>query len=218
MTVDQAIVPQLQVVRTRVALIDLDGHPSVPGAVYVSDALQTCKVTPTYNAGAEIKEANAAGTTYIDYVAPPSLVKGVLTMAFLTTDPYLMSILQSQGEALAGSFGIGWKYPKIGPQEGQLSLEFWTLRVHDGVVDATYPYAHWAMPYVKNVQIGDRDFAAAAGLSNLTGELYENQNWFDGPANDWPATAEPADAMAQWVTATTLPDVSTGAPDLVVAS
>lgn len=207
--VPEARVPQVNVIRTRVALLDLNGSPHVgANSSYVSDALSTATLSPQYEAGDEIKEKNANGVVLLDYQADPSMLRADLSMEFITTDPILMQILQSQGKSLAGAFGIGWAYPPIGAQAGQLSIEFWALRINGGVVDSTYPYAHWALPYVKNMQLGDRNFAAANGKSVFSAQCYENQNWFDGPGNDWPTDAEPADRVAQWVTATSIPAVS----------
>ena len=209
--------PQLYACRTRVSKNDADGSPTVGvGASYVSDALLKATLTPNYDPGTEVKEVNGCGSNFINVPGKPSLVRGDLTLEFLTPDPYLHAILLSGGVLLSpGSGGVGFAYPPIGPVgDESVAIELWTQRIVDGALSTVHPYAHWAIPKVTNVQLGARDFTNAAQHSLLSATCFENANWFDGPANDFDAES---DRIAQWIPAGTLPTAACG-PSTVVAS
>lgn len=201
--VAQVCLPQVQACAIRVALLDTTGKPTGgASASYVSNALVKATIKPVYQDGAEIKEDNACGTTLVDFLSDSTLVRADVDFDFLTPDPYLHSIFLSGGEVLTGAWGTGWAYPPIGVLTGQLSVEMWAKRINAGIADQTFPYARWVLPLVKNVRLGDRELSNTAQHSLLTGQCYENANWFDGPANDWPASS---DRIAQWIPVATIP-------------
>jgi hypothetical protein len=184
--------------------------------VYVSDALAKATLTPVYDAGDEVKEKNACGATFIDVLADPTFVRADLSLDFLSPDPYLHAILLSQGVLLSPvSGGVGFAFPPIGQVTGNgVSIELFTQRMVDGALSTVHPYAHWALPRVKSLQLGARDFTNAAQHSLITGQCNENDNWFDGPLNDFDAES---DRVAQWIPSDTLPTANCG-PSTVVAS
>jgi len=181
---------------------------------YVSDCLSKFTCTPNYQAGQEIKEDNACGSTFIDYLAPASLTRGNLDIDLLAPDPNLLKMLSFASKRLTGAWGTGWAMPPLGAVSGQCAIELWALRINNGKLDPSFPYAHWIFPYVKNVQFGAKEFSNSAQHTLVTGECYENANFFDGPQNDWPTDS---DRFAQWIPVTTLPTAD-GTFDTVVAS
>lgn len=204
-------IPQLFVCRTRVSTLAPDG---TPGAVYVSDALQKATLTPVYDAGDEIKEKNGCGATFIDVLADPTFVRCDLSLDFLTPDPYLHAILISQGTLLTGAFGAGFAFPPIGQVTSDgVSIELFTGRYDAGALSAVHPYAQWALPKVRSMQLGARDFTNAAQHSVITGQCNENTNWGSGPATDFDAAS---DRVAQWIPCATLPDATCG-PSLITS-
>jgi hypothetical protein len=207
--------PQVQACAVRVALLDSDGSPSGgASASYITDALVKCTVTPVYEDGAQVTEQNACGNTYLDYRSDDTLTRGDIELDFLTPDPKLHAILISQGSVLTGAWGEGWAYPPIGTLSGQLSLELWAKRINNGILDPSFPYARWAIPLCKNMRLGAREFSNTPQHSLINGQCYENENWFDGPANDWPSSS---DRIAQWIPVTSLPTID-GTYDSVTAS
>lgn len=208
---------QLQVCAVRVCALELDGTP-LPGAgsMYVTNAMATATLTPVYNAGSEIKENNACGETLIDFLDDATLVRGDLTMDFLLPDPYLMKVLVSQGALLTPvGGGVGFAYPPIGKVTGQISIELFAKRVIKGVQSAVHPWAHWALPYVKGVQLGARTFDSTNAQHTLiSAQCYESAKFFDGPANDW---VGPSDRFAQQIPVDAIPTPACG-PLAVIAS
>lgn len=209
--------PQVHACVIRVTALEADGVP-LPGAsnMYVSDALTTLTIKPVYTDGDEIEEKNACGTVGVNYKAQDSFKRADFDLELLTPDPYLHSLLIPGSELLnPSSGGVGFAYPSIGavPEYG-VSIELWAKRIDDGALDATNPYAWWALPNARNMRLGDREFAASAQKSPISGQLYENVNWFDGPSNDWEAAS---DRVAQWIPTSTLPTVSCGFTTLVAS-
>lgn len=202
--VGQICTPQLQCCAVRVTALNLNGSTVIgASSSYVTDSMVKITLKPNYQAGDEIKEKNACGTVYVDYLSPPSFVRDDLDLDFASDDPQLLSILVPQGGILSVGGAVGFAGPPIGVQSGQCGIELWTKRVSGGVVDPTFPYAHWLFPYVNNVQLGNREFSSTAGHTLLSGEAVENTNWFDGPANDWPAVG--SNRSHQWIPTATLP-------------
>jgi hypothetical protein len=201
----QVCQPQIKVCAIRVALLATDGKPAGgASSMYVSKALATATLSPQYDDGTETSEKNACGEVLLSDKTEPSFLRADISLDFLNTDPYLLSILQPQSDLLTGAWGEGWAMPPIGALSGQASLELWATKVNDGTTDLDYPYAWWAFPLVKNLKMGDKEYSANAQHTILTGQCYENSNWFDGPNNDWPTSS---DRCAQWIPATTLPTI-----------
>ncbi len=185
------------------------------GTSYVSDSLSKLTITPNYEEGDEITEKNACGTSYVDYLSPASLTRINIDLDFLTPDPNLINTISTETERLTGAWGVGWGYPAFGDVSGQCAIELWANRINNGKLDPTFPYAHWILPYVKNIRFGAREFSNTVQHTVLTAEGYENSNFFDGPANDWPTAS---DRAAMWVPTATLPTNTTGALTAVVGS
>lgn len=206
---------QVQVCALRVARLEADGVP-LPGAnnLYVTESLQTLEVTPVYEDGDEIREKNACGTVCVNFQGDDSLLRYDAALTICTPDPQLMELLGG-GDVLTDGAKVGYAYPAIGAiAPDDISIEFWTKLVNDGVQDPETPWAHWAMPLVKNRRWGQKTFANGAVLPQLSGRAFENLNWFDGPGNDFNADTSRA---LQWLPATDLPDVACGYQTLVAS-
>lgn len=209
---------QLHVCAFRVCDLDVDGSPLV-GAdnLYVSNALAVATLKPVYSPGSEIKEDNACGETIIDFLDDPTLVRADVDLDFITPDPYLHAILIANSVLLTGpAGGAGWGFPPVGKVTGNgVSIEMFAKRIVAGSVSAVHPYAHWALPKVRSLQLGDRQFSGTAvGHSLITGQCNENENWGDGPVNDFDAAS---DRIAQWIPVDAVPATACG-PAAVVAS
>lgn len=210
MAVADDCIPQLQACRIRVADLGATGAPVIgAGHVYVTDAFQKVTLSPQYQDGDEITEKNACGATFIDFLADPSFTRVDISLDLLTPDPYLHKMLVAGSVLLTlGDTSVGWAFPPVGEVTGNgVSIEVWCKRVSDGALSQVHPYAHWAMPLVRSMRVGDKEFSSTAQHSLLTGQCNENANWGDGPGNDFDAES---DRCAQWIPTDTLPDVSCG--------
>lgn len=186
--------PQVQACAMRVARLDTDGVP-LPGAsnLYVTDALVSLDVSPVYTDGDEIEEKNANGDVCVSYVSDDSFKRYDVTLSLCTPDPELVEMLTDGGTVLTSGAATGYAGPSIGTLTGDgMSIELWSKRITDGILDVTYPYARWVYPRVKNLRLGSYQHANGAILPQITGRAYENPNWFDGPANDWPVASDRA--------------------------
>lgn len=203
MALGQLCIPQVQCCAVRVTALNLDGSTVVgASSSYVTDSMVKVTMKPVYVTGDEIKESNACGASYVDFVSPPTKTRDDIEFDFLTEDPNLLSIMIPQGAVLTSGGATGFAGPPIGQQSGQCAVELWTKRINGGVVDPTFPYAHWLFPYVNNLQEGDHEFSSTVGHLILSGQALENQNFFDGPANDWPVASN---RTHQWLPTATLP-------------
>lgn len=207
--------PQLHGVRIRLAKLDGSGVPD-PGAgnLIVSKALTQMTFSPVYEDGDETTVKNASGEICLDYRGPDNLRRGDFNIVICSFDPYLHSFLGG-GDTLTNGDAVGMRAPAIGAVTGNgISVELWTKRINDGDLDVDYPYAWHAFPKVKNLRMGEVTFQNGETLPAFSGQMYENVNWYDGPANDWPATS---DRMHQWLPTTSLPAITDGTVELAAS-
>jgi hypothetical protein len=201
--------PQVQACAIRVTQLDAAGSPlGGASALYTSDALTTLTASPQYEDADEITEKNACGTVCVDYKGDDSFKRLDIDLTICTVDPYLHQLLSQSGDTLTDGEAIGFAYPPLGALVGDgISIELWSKRILNGALDPDFPYAWWALPLVKNLRLGDREFANSAQASPFTGQANENPNWLDGPLNDWPVAS---DRVLQFIPTTELPDIQCG--------
>lgn len=203
-------IPQLHCCAMRVGLLDTDGTPLTGGGnVYTTDLFQKITVTPVYQDGDEIQEKNACGATAIDYLGDPTFVRADVEVDLITPDPTLHSMLISGSSLLSPvSGGVGWQFPKVGIVTGDgVGVEFWTKRVTGGALSQVHPYAHWALPRVRSMRLGAREFSGTAQHAIISGQGNENANWDTGPGTDFD---EDSTAVAQWIPADDFPVATCG--------
>lgn len=105
---------------------------------------------------------------------------------------------------------LGYRAPETGadPTPNGVSIELWSAAVDNAALTAGYPYIHWAIPraYLKlsdNMTLSGTDPL----LPSFEGWANQNQNWGNGPADDWTVQS---DRVWQFVRTTTLPDLTPG--------
>lgn len=203
--------PQVQALRLRVALLDTNGvpHPGA-GGLYCTDQLVKVAWKPVYEDGAEITRKNGSGQTCVNYRGPDSFKRADVEITLCAPNPALVALLTG-GSVLTNGSKVGFATPYIGALPTRyLSLEWWTIRVNDGIADPDYPYCRWVAPMAKNLRLSDKSFEDDAQDTVIQGQLYENSNWYNGPTGDWP-TAVATDKCLQSLmcTAGELPGVNT---------
>lgn len=201
--------PQVRACATRVSRLDPGSGVPLPGAnnLYVSDALVSLEFSWEVEDGEEINEKNACGVTMVNDKAPDSLKFGTVTITLITPDPQLGEML-SQGTVLTSGGAVGLAAPPLGEvEDAVVSVELWTKRIRDGKIDTTFPYGWWVYPWLTNLRPDDHTHENAALSSVFVGQAYENDNWANGPLNDWPTTS---DRVYQWIPTASKPDAACG--------
>lgn len=208
--------PQVQACALRVAVLEGNGVPS-PGAnnLYVTDSFTQLQLTPVYEDGEEITQKNACGTVAVNYKGDDSFKRCDIEVTIVQQDPYLSAML-GDGSVLTSGGLHGYAFPAIGALTNPgVSIEVWAKRIDNGDLHAEYPYARWVLPKVKNLRLGQRTFSNGAQLPVFQGQALENENWHDGPTNDWPVAST---RVAQWFPVSTLPDTTVCGPQTLAAS
>lgn len=199
---------QVQACATRVTLLDTNGVPH-PGAqaMVTTKGLTKLTIKGVYSDGDEFKEKNACGEVLLSYRAPDTFERIDVDLEFLYHDPYLFALM-ANATVLTDGDAIGSAAPNLGSVEERLvSVEVWARRINMNVPDPDYPYAWWVLPMIKNVRFGDRTFENAPAKPTLSGQGYENDNWYNGPLNDWPAASS---QVWQWIPTDVLPTATCG--------
>lgn len=199
--------PQIHGELIRVTELNLDG--SLGTNYIVTDALTVLSFTPVYADGDEIDETNASGGQCVYYRADDRFQRADVDLTICSWAPKLANMLTG-GAILTDGDAEGFAYPPLGTvAANRVSIEVWAKRIVAGDLDPDFPYAWWVLPNVRNLRIGQKTFENGPSFPNFTGQGYENANWYDGPANDWPVDS---DRVAQWIPCTEaeLPDVTDG--------
>lgn len=207
----------LQVCRLRVARLASDGAPD-PGAgnLYVTDVLIRLNADPQVEAGQDFSLPNGCGENVVHYQDEDKITRLNLTMELAKPDPELIAILAGYETLLDGADVVGFKYPALqgsvfGPP---VSLEPFSKAIVNGRLDAELPYWHWAYPWTEWRPAGGPNLENAALVTNLVGRGLENDNWGNGPANDWD---QDSDRVVQAIRAADLPDAECGAQVLAAS-
>lgn len=213
--------PQIQCLAMRVAKLDRNGVP-LPGAgnLYVTDNQVKIGVTPVYVDGTEHETKTGSGSLCLSYKAPDQFKRADVAIQLCVPDPELLSILTT-GSFLSTGSGASARYgsslPDIGPLTGYgVSIEYWTLRISDGVPDDTFPYVHHVLGRVKNIRRGEFVAEDAPQAVVLTGQAYENPNFYNGPAGDWP-TAVASNRVHQSLMSNAIPTAQCGSSTLAAS-
>lgn len=190
----------------RVARLEADGTPDI-GAnnLYVSDALLTLTVTPNVEEGDEFVVKSACGELCVNVKDCDKLKRLDMTMGLCYPDPELLELLVGDSVVLTSGAAVGYAYPRLGGVGGcpnGVSVEVWAKRYDaSGNPESVFPYEHYAYPRVY-LQHSGRTIENGPVTTELTGFAIENENWGNGPENDWPVAS---DRAAQNLPTATLP-------------
>jgi hypothetical protein len=207
--------PQLFACAMRVSQLDANGLLLVgASSSYVSGSFTQVQVSPQYEDGDEFKQKNACGTIAYDVKAPPSYVRSDLQITLTTPDPQLMQLLGAGPVVNIVADGrVGGSSPSIGvvgqANQNGVSIEVWAKNYRNNSLASPYPYAWWVFPKVTNLKVGQFNQENGPNLPVITGEAYENVNWYNGPANDWPTANAPTQSW-QWIPSNTIPTITCG--------
>lgn len=193
----------------RVARLEANGVPD-PGAgnLYVTDALTSLAVDPQIEEGDEHIVKNACGALCLNIKDCDRLKRLNLTLGLCYPDPELMELLAG-GTVLTSGAAKGYAYPEIGTTAcpNGVSVEVWAKRFDSGgAPESAFPYEWYVIPRAY-FQHGRRTFENGPITVELTGFAIENENWFNGPLNNWPVAS---DRVMQSIPTVTLPTPACG--------
>lgn len=201
--------PQIQACAMRVARLYSTGVPAVGSQNhYVTDALVSLKWSTEIEDGEEIQVKNACGSLIVNSKDCDRLKWVNIELSLATPDPELSEILVG-GTRLVDAGAIGYAFPalNLATCPNGVSIELWAKRVTaGGGLDATNPYAWWAIPRVY-LNWNDATFENGAFQPTIQGFAVENENWSNGPLNDWPVAST---RVMQWIPDNGIPTPSCG--------
>lgn len=197
---------QVKACAIRVTELDETGAPEVGAeASYVSDALVSMGFTTEITEGDDFDIPNACGESIL--VPGTDLPTSVSTeVQVREPDPKLVAILGG-GDVLEDGGFEGYAGPRLNvvAKPNGVSIEIWAKRyLPSGAPDPVNPYNWWVFPRVR-LNINDATFENGPFQPTFNGTAEENENWLDGPTNDWPVTSTSA---FQFFPTATLPEVS----------
>lgn len=179
----------LHVCRLRVARLDTDGVP-LPGAnnLYTTKALIRLAYEPGVVEGEKFQQRNGQGDLCGNFRERDVIDQWNLELELCTPDPGLVEILTQWGSVLTQDGQVtGFATGTLGesPDDAGCSVEAFTRAIAGGVQAAELPWWWYVMPRTY-WRLGGSALERGFKNNPLVGYAVENENWFDGPANDWP--------------------------------
>lgn len=174
----------------RVAALGADGVPA-PGAsnLYVSDALVKLSFTPELKAGSDFELISGCGAVCVQYKDCDRIKRLTFDLEICSPDPELTQMLVGGALLTQDSITRGFAFPAAGQETcpNGVSIEAWSKNIDgSGNQDADWPWWRWVFPRTF-WQLGARELANSIMTNPLTGFGTENDNFYNGPANDIPA-------------------------------
>lgn len=184
---------QVKACAFRVTDLDETGAPEVGAeASYVTDALVSLGFTTEITEGDDIEVPNACGENIL--IPGTDLPTSVsVEIQIREPDPKLVSILGG-GEVLSSGGAEGFAGPRLNvvAKPNGVSVEIWAKRyLASGQPDPVNPFNWWVFPRVR-LNINDATFENGPFQPTFNGTAEENENWLDGPTNDWPSSSTSA--------------------------
>lgn len=196
--------PQLQACALRVARLDGAGVPN-PGNsnLYVTTAFTTVGFSAEVAEGEEFEVKNACGEVCVSYKDCDRLKRLNMDIELCYPDPELTEMLVG-GVRLVSGAATGYGFPRLNVADcpNGISIEIWAKRITTGgSLASPFPYAWWVFPKVF-LQHNEDTFENGPHQPTFAGFAIENENWYNGPSNNWPVAS---DRVAQWMPTSTLP-------------
>lgn len=198
----------------RVAALATDGSTPCGNGLYVTDTLVELVLEPEVQEGDSLEQRNACGDFCIDFKDDDRIRWWNATLKLCEPNAGLAALLASGFTALTNGGGdiIGGKFPPLGrvtPSDG-VSIELWSIRLAVGgqTKDGTYGYYQWALPRTRGWRPTTRTFGNVPLENEFVGRVFMNDNWGDGPANDW--DVDTTDTPIVYDVVNSIPDAACG--------
>jgi hypothetical protein len=210
----------LRFVRTRFAQLDAAGRPASGSKnLYVTNSNVSLAIGYNNEAGDDFTQKNGSGDVCYAFLDPDKYKNLTFGLVFCDHDPEAQVLLIGGTRLSLAGETVGAALPRVGTagNEAGVSMEGWTLNIEGSGINPDYQYvrhvfgkSRWA-PSDKSLENGPI-------VNAFTGVGYENENFLDGPANDWNWPGEDeAGSLYAWAGDTDLPDSVCGAQELVAS-
>lgn len=180
--------------RLRVARLEPNGVPK-PGAnnLLVTDALVRIAFAPNKVEGENFQGRNGSGALCVHYRERDVTDFYTASLEICTPDVELHEMLAGGLVLTQGGDSTGYGVPRLGEiaDEDGVSIEAWSRAIIGGVQASERPWWWWVLP--RTFWSMDEKAAERGIMGNVfTGVAFENENWHDGPENDWPHVSDRA--------------------------
>jgi hypothetical protein len=211
----------LRFVRVRAAQLDPDGTFAAGAKnLYVTDTNVSLAIGYNNEAGDDFTQKNGSGDICYAFLDTDKYKNLTFGLVFCDHDPEAQVLFLGGKRLVAGAETIGAALPRVGTAGNAdgVSLEGWTLNIAGSGIDPSYPYIRFVFGKTR-WSPADKSLENNPIVQSFTGVGYENENFFDGPANDWDFTAEGEhNTLMAYAGDTDLPDSVCGTQTLAAAS
>lgn len=168
--------------RMRITRLDECGVPVVGAATTrVTKGFISLGISPQYEEGESIQQANADGDYEINEPGDASLTHCEVEGSMIGVDPDIVELLTGNPVVLDGAGNaVGFRLQGGIPILGGWGIEVWTGLA--GQVCAGAPaYGYSLLPFLRGGQIGDVTIENGAVNLTITSNTRENPGWGEGP-------------------------------------
>ena len=208
----------IQGLAIRVCREQSDGTPVANSTgAYANSAFVKLDIKPVIEAANQFTTKDASGSIDINYRDDDKVKWWELTLEITYPDPCLMELLLNGELLLDGASTLGFAYPNLAEvtEPNPVSLEVWTRNIFNNTQLSDYPFQRYLAPFTK-WRPDDNTFANAPQTFIYQGYAMENQNYGNGPWNDWTSnetsggTALDSTRSLAWIYSTHLPVLHPG--------
>lgn len=171
----------------RVARLESNGVPDPgPNNLYVADTLITVTRNINVRAGTRVELPDGCGGVCAMVETPERVTGMTLEIELCQHDAELLEMLLGGSLITLLTDTVGFLSPAFNAEPPDVSMEFWAQSVTESGQDlADNPYIQFGYPKVQwrpgNVTYDDTSITRYP----LTGTVYTNENFYNGPGNDW---------------------------------
>lgn len=174
----------------RVAALAADGSTPCGNSLYVTDTLVELTLEPEVQEGDSLEQRNGCGDFCIDYKDDDRIRWWNATLKICEPNAELSALIAAGFSKLTdGGDTIGGKFPPLGQvvASNGVSIELFSIRLADDgqTKDGTFGYYQWALPRTRGWRPATRAFSNAVLENEFVGRVFANDNWGNGPNNDW---------------------------------
>jgi hypothetical protein len=182
-------------------------------AGYANTSFVKLDIKPAIEAANQFTTKDASGSIDINYRDLDKVKWWELTLEITYPDPALMELLLNGELLMNGADILGFAYPNLAEltDPNPVSLEVWTRNIYNNTQLSDFPFQRYLAPFCK-FRPDDNTFANAPQTFSYQGYAMENENYGNGPRNDWTSDETGAgDALDStralaWIYSTHLPD------------
>jgi hypothetical protein len=171
----------------RVARLEPNGVPDPgPNNLYVADTLISVTRNVNVRAGTLIELPDGCGGVCAAVQTPERVQSITLEIELCQHDAELLEMLLGGNIITVLTDTVGYLSPAYNATPPDVSVEFWAQSVTESGQDlADNPYIQFGYPKVNWIAGAKTHDDTAITRYPLTGTVYTNTNFYNGPGNDW---------------------------------